>query len=410
MEENQKRLEQGLEIDSDQEFESPNYNEPIFICNYPTSSFITIIYYEVNGKRHERSYNILSLGEYPSNVKYTQRGKKNSVVYKIPNAYKVETILGGFQIICESNYLPNGKIKYSIEWKDNNNVSKIISNTRSSSALLDILVPIWKKGSSSILTSGDTIKLKFGGDGHIVTHQYSHVMFTVCLLNEKDEVLKPTANSNFFCLYCECSKELRADMNHSWSITGNNKGHANPCLFPMIKTGNWIPDELHVMLRITDVLLGCFFYQLMEDINQFKKSISTLIEQEMHRIGITHFQFYESKTKGKYDWTTLNGVEKLNVLKNFEVTRSVSGDHGRKMEFLWHEFLRLYLFLRQNHITEEEIDSFEQAAKSWILKFCEPTIGKSNSANKKKKECSIQLILLLTCIYLHIIFLNFFVF
>ncbi|EXX62945.1 hypothetical protein RirG_157030 [Rhizophagus irregularis DAOM 197198w] len=153
----------------------------------------------------------------------------------------------------------------------------------------------------------------------------------------------------------------------------------------MIKTGNWIPDELHVMLRITDVLLGCFFYQLMEDINQFKKSTSTLIEQEMHRIGITHFQFYESKTKGKYDWTTLNGVEKLNVLKNFEVTRSVSGDHGRKMEFLWHEFLRLYLFLRQDHITEEEIDSFEQAAKSWILKFCEPTIGKSNSANKKKK-------------------------
>ncbi|EXX62944.1 hypothetical protein RirG_157020 [Rhizophagus irregularis DAOM 197198w] len=120
---------------SDQEFESPNYNEPIFICNYPTSSFITIIYYEVNGKRHERSYNILSLGEYPSNVKYTQRGKKNSVVYKIPNAYKVETILGGFQIICESNYLPNGKIKYSIEWKDNNNVSKIISNTRSSSGV-----------------------------------------------------------------------------------------------------------------------------------------------------------------------------------------------------------------------------------------------------------------------------------
>src|SRR5271170_3527177 len=83
----------------------------------------------------------------------------------------------------------------------------------------------------------------------------------------------------------------------------------------MIKTGNWISDELHIMLRITDVLLGCFFYQLMEDINQFKKSIKTLIEQEMNRIGLGHFQFYESKTKGKYDWTTLNGVEKLNVLK-----------------------------------------------------------------------------------------------
>ncbi len=32
------------------------------------------------------------------------------------------------------------------------------------------------------------------------------------------------ANSNFFCLYCECPKELRSDMNRSWNITGNKKG------------------------------------------------------------------------------------------------------------------------------------------------------------------------------------------
>ena len=75
------------------------------------------------------------MGDYPLNIKYTQRSKKNSAVYKIPNKYKVETALGGFPIICESNYLSDGKVKYSIEWKDNNNVSKIISNTRSSSGV-----------------------------------------------------------------------------------------------------------------------------------------------------------------------------------------------------------------------------------------------------------------------------------
>lgn len=74
---------------------------------------------------------------------------------------------------------------------DNNNQDGLCS-FRSVKALLDILVPIWKKGSSPILVPGDTINLKFGGDGHIVTHQYSHVMFTMCLLNEKDEVLKPS--------------------------------------------------------------------------------------------------------------------------------------------------------------------------------------------------------------------------
>ena len=32
------------------------------------------------------------------------------------------------------------------------------------------------------------------------------------------------ANSNFFCLYCECAKELRSNMNLLWNITGNKKG------------------------------------------------------------------------------------------------------------------------------------------------------------------------------------------
>ena len=76
--------------------------------------------------------------------------------------------------------------------RNNDNNQDGLCSFRSVKALLDILVPIWKKGSSPILVSGDTINLKFGGDGHIVTHQYSHVMFTMCLLNEKDEVLKPS--------------------------------------------------------------------------------------------------------------------------------------------------------------------------------------------------------------------------
>jgi len=75
---------------------------------------------------------------------------------------------------------------------NNNNNQNGLCSFRSIKDLLNILVPIWKKGSSPILVPGDIIKLKLGGDGHIVTHQYSHVMFTVCLLNEKDEVLKPS--------------------------------------------------------------------------------------------------------------------------------------------------------------------------------------------------------------------------
>ncbi|PKC06644.1 hypothetical protein RhiirA5_400273 [Rhizophagus irregularis] len=91
-----RKFETDDNLFNDQESKLPNHNKPIFICDYPTSSIIELIYYEANRKQHERSYNILSLGNYPLNVKYTQHSKKNLPVYKIPDKYKVETVLGDF--------------------------------------------------------------------------------------------------------------------------------------------------------------------------------------------------------------------------------------------------------------------------------------------------------------------------
>ncbi|CAJ0826337.1 17211_t:CDS:2 [Entrophospora sp. SA101] len=46
-------------------------------------------------------------------------------------------------------------------------------------------------------------------------------------------------------------------MDLSWPITGNNKGKKNPSLFTSIELLNYVPDELHILLRITDVLMEC---------------------------------------------------------------------------------------------------------------------------------------------------------
>ncbi len=56
---------------------------------------------------------------------------------------------------------------------------------RSIRSLLKLLIPIWNK---SILQSGDTIILKLGGDGRNVGRKQNHVMITICLLNEKDNI------------------------------------------------------------------------------------------------------------------------------------------------------------------------------------------------------------------------------
>lgn len=62
---------------------------------------------------------------------------------------------------------------------------------RSISTMLQTLIPIWKQASPAIINSGDTLKLKLGGDGRNVGRKQSHVMITFCLLNEGEEVLKP---------------------------------------------------------------------------------------------------------------------------------------------------------------------------------------------------------------------------
>ncbi len=62
---------------------------------------------------------------------------------------------------------------------------------RSLSTLLKKLIPIWKMGENPIITSGDTLYIKLGGDGRNVGRKQNHVMITFCLLNEGNEVLKP---------------------------------------------------------------------------------------------------------------------------------------------------------------------------------------------------------------------------
>ena len=62
---------------------------------------------------------------------------------------------------------------------------------RSIYTILQTLIPIWKKASPAIINPGNTLKLKLGGDGRNVGRKQSHVMMTICLLNEGDEILKP---------------------------------------------------------------------------------------------------------------------------------------------------------------------------------------------------------------------------
>jgi hypothetical protein len=162
-------------------------------------------------------------------------------------------------------------------------------------------------------------------------------------------------------------------------------GRKNTMLFQEINQNNWIPDELHLMLRISDVLFQCLFYELVK-YKDFANNIQTMIIAEMKRLQI-HFEFYPPTTKnGKWEWTSLMGPDKEKMLKDFCVSHffGQQSTRGQEIEHLWREFYRLYKIMCQKSITDPEIDQFKADAKQWIRNFCHPTIGTMNSISQQQ--------------------------
>jgi hypothetical protein len=96
--------------------DNPNHT---FFHNYPSNPYIHAIRV-FGGKNYSQSYKIISLGKYPTKVKYTK--KEKGIAYKIPDNYHVETTLNGLIVLCKTEYQFSRKIavKYTIEWTDEN--------------------------------------------------------------------------------------------------------------------------------------------------------------------------------------------------------------------------------------------------------------------------------------------------
>ncbi|CAJ0648692.1 8673_t:CDS:2 [Entrophospora sp. SA101] len=108
----------------------------------------------------------------------------------------------------------------------------------------------------------------------------------------------------------------------------------NPSLFTSIELLNYVPDELHILLRITDVLMECLF----KDLNNNRSA--------------------------SWTWTSLMGPEKKKILQSFPVSEFVTGSHGIAIENLWCQFFNLYEMLRKPSYNEEDIIKFELEAKN----------------------------------------------
>ncbi|GBC23265.2 hypothetical protein GLOIN_2v1784240 [Rhizophagus irregularis DAOM 181602=DAOM 197198] len=250
--------------------------------------------------------------------------------------------------------IPIALINLPLDFDEYSN-SEIIQNikkggTRSVKDILKYIVPTLI--SNEILDiNNPIIHLRVSGDGRNVGRKIKHVMITIAILNDIQNIHKPdhyyttvlfsgfnSANSKFFCPWCQVSKY---DQCNDWKISKKMEnihkypGHNRKPLFNMIPLDNWVPDELHILLRIWD-RLWCLVLAELKEFNQFDDICRDEIVKEMNRIGV-NFQFWQEKSN-TWNHTLLMGDDKKKVLKNFNFKRILPSSRANAIRELWDHF------------------------------------------------------------------------
>ncbi|RIA94186.1 hypothetical protein C1645_818476 [Glomus cerebriforme] len=307
---------------------------------------------------------------------------------------------------------------------------------RSAKDILTYIVPVLIL--NGVLDINDPIiHLRISGDGRNVGRKIKHVMVTMAILNDENNIYKPdyhyttvlypgiekyeileimmapliqeldelknngliingiiwnfelyfssdwkflaiclgfnAPNSKFFCPWCQISKCHQANNQINWKIDKKMEkineypGHNKRPLFPMIPLDKWIPDELHIMLRIWDRLWNLVIAELKE-YDQFDNVCRDEIIQEMSRIGV-NFHFWQEHGANVWSHTSLMGDDKLNVLKNFDLNRIFPPSRATKIRELWNRFHQIYFNIKSKNY-DPELFKFE--AENWLELFLAP--------------------------------------
>ena len=116
------------------------FSSRIFIHDYPNNPKIEARY-QSNGRLYYSYYNIISLGTYPSTPKLTQKSRKDTPQYPIPDKYIVETEIFEQKIKCESKYISNLKVCYVINWKEGR-AEWSVSSTKSPTMVVNTFLQV----------------------------------------------------------------------------------------------------------------------------------------------------------------------------------------------------------------------------------------------------------------------------
>lgn len=203
-----------------------------------------------------------------------------------------------------------------------------------------------------------------------------------------------SSTGEYACPWCKVHKKDRGDMSKPWDfyhLTGNvrtineikdiyncaQKTSYGVKHLPLlsIEPVNVIPDELHLFMRIFDVLIRNLIDDVIDkdDKAKVRKEQGGYLDSLVKSIrdcGVT-FSVWSSKGRGDLDWTSLTGNEMKRVTKKLpdKLMFVIHNDTHDDTVKLWNIFWKLYSFVCSDEVERRTAEQIFSESKSFIDTF-----------------------------------------
>ncbi|POG71065.1 hypothetical protein GLOIN_2v1775128 [Rhizophagus irregularis DAOM 181602=DAOM 197198] len=337
--------------------------------------------YIAGGKVFRSKYKIIALGQYPQNVKYTQKSGRgqNAVQYQIPDGYIVKTEVADQMLCCETKYTIANKILYTITWKEDahKKIKQLILQHRMVSESGE---PIHLRN-MELGYEDHTINIKYNLSlDHIKLDAYvmmgyrrlaaveTRLMREYQVAQRRIEITK-LINEQIPIEIINLDKELNQQ-----SILDDDEEHQDNLIGIIVdeqEIGNGVYQSIRNLLQIFIPIWSRSNPPILQPLGGDGRNVGRKQNHVMITICLLNEKDEVLKPDHQYSqdqivangWTSLMESDKKKGLQHFPIVDFILGKCGIDIQKLWHNFYDLYLVLKHLNLTNSEINNFENKVK-----------------------------------------------